>query len=285
LHHLHLLRSEEELPRVAHVCLPSASSFVALTASDGSPILYNGIELRAGDLLVHARGERFFQRTTGPCAWILMAVAPEHLHKYAEALSGKMLRQPRSSRILCPPARDLARLRRLSAQACRLALTDPKMLAHSEIAHALEQGLTHALVTCLAACDAPSASRVRERRAEVMLRFEEMRAEHPDRPSSLRELCSGIGVGERTLRTYCRKFLGVAPGRYMLLQRLKRARISLRDADPGTTSVAAIARDCGFTELGRFAQTYRGVFGESPSTTLRRASAMRTGRTKFSEFA
>jgi hypothetical protein len=34
--------------------------------------------------------------------------------------------------------------------------------------------------------------------------------------------------------------------------------------------VAEHARRHGFTELGRFAVVYRTVFGESPSTTLRR---------------
>jgi hypothetical protein len=76
LHHLHLLSCEEELPRVAHVRLPWAWSFVTLTTPDSSPMFYNGIELRAGDLLVHARGECFFQRTMGPCAWVLLAVTP-----------------------------------------------------------------------------------------------------------------------------------------------------------------------------------------------------------------
>jgi transcriptional regulator GlxA family with amidase domain len=57
----------------------------------------------------------------------------------------------------------------------------------------------------------------------------------------------------------------------MLLRRLKRARGALRNADPATASVAEIARSGGFTELGRFAVIYRTAFGESPSTTLRRA--------------
>jgi len=35
-------------------------------------------------------------------------------------------------------------------------------------------------------------------------------------------------------------------------------------------SVAEIARSCQFLELGRFAVTYRTIFGELPSTTLQR---------------
>lgn len=48
------------------------------------------------------------------------------------------------------------------------------------------------------------------------------------------------------------------------------ARSALRLADPRAASVAEIARTFQFSELGRFAVVYRDVFGESPSTTLRR---------------
>jgi transcriptional regulator GlxA family with amidase domain len=49
------------------------------------------------------------------------------------------------------------------------------------------------------------------------------------------------------------------------------ARSALRPADPANASVAEIARTFQFSELGRFAVTYRRVFGEMPSTTLRLA--------------
>jgi transcriptional regulator GlxA family with amidase domain len=49
------------------------------------------------------------------------------------------------------------------------------------------------------------------------------------------------------------------------------ARSALRRADPGDASVAEIARTYQFQEPGRFAVTYRTVFGEMPSTTLRRS--------------
>ena len=57
---------------------------------------------------------------------------------------------------------------------------------------------------------------------------------------------------------------------YLILRRLNRVRRALLRADPATATVAEHARRHGFTELGRFAVIYRTVFGESPSTTLRR---------------
>jgi transcriptional regulator GlxA family with amidase domain len=49
------------------------------------------------------------------------------------------------------------------------------------------------------------------------------------------------------------------------------ARSALRRANPANASVAEIARTYQFQEPGRFAVTYRAIFGEMPSSTLRRS--------------
>ena len=63
----------------------------------------------------------------------------------------------------------------------------------------------------------------------------------------------------------------MSPTRYHLLRRLNMARSALQRADPETASVAEIARNHQFLELGRFAVAYRAIFGEMPSFTLRRS--------------
>jgi AraC-like DNA-binding protein len=268
LHHLQLLHGEEDMPRIAYVSLAPMLVFVTFATRPDRPMLWGGVELQTGDLIFHSLGERFHQRTTGPCSWGLVGLAPEHLESYG-VLSGKPLSLPTAARILRPAARDMARLRRLHGQACRLAETRPKVLAHPEVARALEQGLIHALVTCLAAKPRDDGA-ARRHHKRIMVRFEQVLADHPNRQLHLPELCALIGVSERTLRSCCTEFLGVSPTRYMLLRRLQAARIALRDADPATANVAEIAAGCGFTELGRFAGDYRSAFGEAPSTTLRR---------------
>jgi len=78
-----------------------------------------------------------------------------------------------------------------------------------------------------------------------------------------------LGITARSLHNYCQKQLGMSPGRYIKLARLLRARMALLHADPACSSVTAIARACGFTQLGRFSVDYRQAFGEMPSQTLR----------------
>ena len=169
-----------------------------------------------------------------------MGLARKHLETYCEVLSGKTLSVPAAARIVRPAARDAARLRRLHAQACRLAETRPKVLAHPEVARALEDDLIHALVTCLAARIRDDGAARRDR-TRIMIRFEEVLADHPNRPLPMPELCALIGVTDRTLRSCCAEFLGISPSRYMLRRRLQAVRIALRDADPATASVAEIA--------------------------------------------
>ena len=151
LHCLQLLHSEEDLLRIAYVSLAPGLVFVGFATRLDPPMFWGGVELQTGDIIFHSRAERFHQRTTGACGWSLLGLAPEHLETYGSAVNGKPLSLPAAMRILHPGARDAARLRRLHAQACRLAETRPKVLAHPEVARAIEQGLIHALVTCLAA--------------------------------------------------------------------------------------------------------------------------------------
>jgi transcriptional regulator GlxA family with amidase domain len=167
--------------------------------------------------------------------------------------------------VLRPAKRDAARLRRLHAQACRLAETKPKILAHPEVARAIEQDLLHTLVTCLIRAKVNEEGTAKRHHALVMLRFEEVLAEHLGGMPRMQELCKRVGVSDQTLRSSCAEFLGVSPARYVLLRRLRAVRRALRETDPDEVNVAELARLHGFTQPGRFAGIYRAAFGESPS--------------------
>ena len=144
------------------------------------------------------------------------------------------------------------------------------MIADQGFMRSLEQQLIHALVDCLThggSCRAPTT---RRRHAEIMIRLEDALAAHIGEQPSMSELCANVGVPERTLRAFCEEALGMSPGRYLRLCRLNKVHSALLSADPGTARVAEIAQRYQFSELGRFAATYRAMFGETPSNTLRR---------------
>jgi len=201
-----------------------------------------------------------------------MSLPPEQLAACGKALTGLKLTSPSAGRALRPSRGAAVRLLRLHSRACRLAETRRKLIANPEVARALEQELLHALVNCLTADDANGNLKTRRHHADIMIRFEDALAARIGRQPSMPALCSAIGVPERTLRVCCTEFLGMSPTRYLLLRRLNMVRSALRRADPETESVAEIARSCQFQEPGRFAVTYRTIFGEMPSSTLRRKS-------------
>ena len=102
----------------------------------------------------------------------------------------------------------------------------------------------------------------------VIGRSEKFLSANSDRTLHLAEICAATGAAERTLRYCCEEHLGMGPVRYLWLRRLHLARVALIRADPAITTVAEIATRFEFWQLGRFAVSYRGLFGESPSATL-----------------
>jgi AraC-like DNA-binding protein len=275
LHHLQMVRCEEEAPRVAYVCLAPRLAFVTFPTNSAPLPVWRGMELQAGDIVFHSRGERLHQLAPRSFAWSMIAIEPGELERYGRALTGKRITPPLEGGLLRPSRRNVARLRRLHAQARRLAETNSKMLSHLEVSRAIEQDLVHALVTCLTTtCSRPDGFAARHH-ARIMVKFEEILAEHVSRPPAIPEICELVGVSDRTLRSCCAEFLGMSPTRYMLLRRLREVRSALREADPDTGNVAEIAQRFGFAQLGRFAGTYRAIFGETPSTTLRRPAGTR----------
>jgi transcriptional regulator GlxA family with amidase domain len=153
--------------------------------------------------------------------------------------------------------------------ACHLAGKIPDILAHPEVARAVEEELVRTIVHCLGEADSSEKKLPGHLRMPVMQRFERAIAEAEGEPLYLTEICGTIGVQERTLRNHCLEYLGMSPHRYLWLRRMALVRRALDLADSTERTVTMIANDYGFWELGRFSVAYRNLFGESPSATLR----------------
>ena len=106
-------------------------------------------------------------------------------------------------------------------------------------------------------------------RRQVVERAEAFLSARIDEPVSIAQLCRVAGVRERSLRNAFYDVRGMSPKRWAVRNRLTEVRRALSDANGTRGAVTTIATDYGFFELGRFASTYKAVFGESPSATLR----------------
>jgi AraC-like DNA-binding protein len=268
LPHLSLVRCTEHAPRVACMTLAPGSVVVSFPTRHQPPPIWQGVEILLGEIALHGRGEQVFQRTVGDSHWGFISVSPEALANFGGVISGVEPAQPATVKFLRPTRQAVGELLRLHQRACRLAETDPDVVAHREVVRAMEHDLTYALVKCFAGDEAHRDTGARQRRLSVVSRFEDALASQEGDHRPTRGLAALIGAPERLLRTCCAEFLGMPPSRYARLRRLHLVRRALRRADP-VASVGAIARQHGFSELGRFAVAYRMIFGEAPSTTLR----------------
>jgi AraC-like DNA-binding protein len=90
-----------------------------------------------------------------------------------------------------------------------------------------------------------------------------------NKPVRIVDLIGLTNVSSRSLFKSFRSARGYSPMAFAKMIRLQHARQML-EAGNSSTSVTAVAFDCGFGNLGHFAREYREAFGELPSETLAR---------------
>jgi AraC-like DNA-binding protein len=199
-----------------------------------------------------------------------MSLKHEDLAASSEAIVGRPLAVPSFAQRIRPSQPLQARLSNLHEAAAHLAKNAADILANPEVARAIEQALIEVMVLCLAWGEPVDARSAHRHHQAVMRRLEGVLEASSGEPLYMTELCRAAGASYRTLRDCCQEHLGMSPKRYLWLRRMHLARRALRTADPETTTVTEIATNYGFWELGRFAVAYRSLFGELPSTALRR---------------
>jgi AraC-like DNA-binding protein len=267
----------ENLPGVKHARFNLNRAVVLFLADPLQPCpRFCGVEISPQALTFSGLGSSYHLRTNGPFRWAAMSLPAHDFAAASAALTGREMRAGPETRTLHPDPAHMARLVRLHRAARQLVHTTPEVFLRPEVSNALEDELVHAMVTCLADDDQLEPRSGWRHHSMIVRRFEEFLAENCDRPLHLAEICAAIGASERILRICCEEHLGMGPIRYLWLRRMHLARRALIRADPAKTTVTEVATHFGFWELGRFATSYRALFGESPSACLHaRATARR----------
>jgi AraC-like DNA-binding protein len=91
-------------------------------------------------------------------------------------------------------------------------------------------------------------------------------------PLTLSSIAARCQVSVRSLQLGFKRHLGTSPMSYLREVRLRRAHQTLLESDPSTVTVASVAYDWGFTNLGRFAAAHAARYQEPPAKTLRRSA-------------
>jgi AraC-like DNA-binding protein len=270
LHRLWMQRFSDNLPRVGHAAGMSGRAIFSFRTQLGPSLLWGSAEMQPTNIVRHGEGESTFQRSSGSASWGAMSLRVEDLAAVGETLAGCDLTPPRNAMLITPLPSAVARLHRLHAAAGDLAENAPEIIANPDAARGLEQALIGALVGCLSEGSAGEDRSAQRHHSMIMRRFRRAVEENPEQPLYVPELCTAIGVSDRTLRICCQEQLGMSPKQYLILHRMHLARRALRESAPGTTTVTEVATRYGFWQFGRFAGEYNSLFGETPSTTLHR---------------
>lgn len=271
LHSLRVVSGWQSLASVTHVAVQTTQSgLFFLRDFQQAATTFSGIEFQPGDIASAASGSEYHHRGVGNARWGTIWLEPEDLAAFGRALVGREVRLPAAAHIVRPSPGVVSQLLSLQKAANDLATSAPDILAHPAVARAIEQALARATIACLTEPAATENFRQRRPQTVIMRRFEQILQANPDKPLYITDICAAIGVTDRTLRLHCQDHLGMNPQRYLWLRRMHLARRALALADGTVKTVTEIANDHGFGELGRFAVSYRRLYGEAPSVTLRR---------------
>jgi AraC-like DNA-binding protein len=105
--------------------------------------------------------------------------------------------------------------------------------------------------------------------SDIVSRSQKLTLESEDSPVTIAEICRRLKVSRRTLHNSFITVAGTSPLQYLKSIRLNAARREIRSS-AFTLSVSDAAYHWGFLHLSHFSTDYQRLFGELPSSTLRR---------------
>lgn len=234
-----------------------------------TPGLWEGVPSDPGTLLLYAPGAQQFAYDGEGACWARISVGAEHLERAFFAATGRELELPDAGfRRLCLETESIVRLKQ---SLCGLPTSVDAGAAPRlpSLRYRGEQLLGELCRALESAGDEPTrATRGIDPRRIVRAVDEHLEPEFPERVY-LADLAAAAEASERTVEYAFRRLLALTPMHYVKLRRLVRVQRVLRDSPPGSTTVTRVALDWGFDHLSQFARDYRGVYGETPSATLR----------------
>ena len=279
LNRLRMQRFEENLPRVHTGAVRRERKVFTFLTADQPEVSNRGRVFSLGEICADDY-ELQHVRTGGSYHFGAASLIPEDFAGSCKAIVGCELDADRSSRFMRPPSNVMGRFLRLHEMVGSIAKAAPELFQLPEVVRSLDQQLIHALVRCVTDGVVSPSTSGKLRNKVIVARLEEFLEANLNTPLYLTEVCAAVGAAERTIRYACEEHLGMGPIRYLTLRRMHLVRRALSQADSSTKTVTQIATDHGFWELGRFSVAYHALFGEPPSTTLRRLPQHRAAHLK-----
>jgi AraC family transcriptional regulator, ethanolamine operon transcriptional activator len=242
--------------------------------TDATKIRIDGRFLEQDSFLLIKEGQPFTLSTSEATQWAAILVPTDHEFLNPEFMTPQMSRlfYNKTTARVDATAEHLNRIRflvaRLSAVAHSIALDATTVrCAEEEIIVAVSRALEASSKAPTRQIGRPSFSRAR-----IIARILALLQASTGEPLFTGDLCRATGVAERTLRNIFHEYFGVGPMRLLKVRQLREIHAALLVADPAHETVTRIAARFGVWDFSLFARNYKVLFGQSPSSTLRRAS-------------
>ncbi len=264
-----LCSSRYRFPVRARFRLPEDRSLIAYVHEAGEGSWVGGEKLESGMVLLGMPGSRCELRLAAGTCWSLMLPSGHHLRRefarldfYAQTVSRRV------QRLHPEPATEVADRLQSAFDCMRLRYVEQRRdINIKALLTRLQATLLPDIISLFPAT--PDNSRTRHSHYLVLRRVENFIAANLRHEIRVRDLCEAGSTSERNLRYIFGEFIGISPNQYLSTLRLCEARRLLSESLPGQNTVRAIALECGLWDLSRFAESYRQLFDELPSETLR----------------
>jgi AraC-like DNA-binding protein len=224
-------------------------------------------EMQPGDVFVWPAGAERDARYYGGATVAVISLARSDLQSILG--SEPRLREPdawitnRYRPAVCSRVASVRSLQNLVAQ-----LEAKGASLSADVAEFWKRAVVEAMIAPIVESSLPDTDGPPPSALRIVARVEEYLGVNESRPIHLSEVCSGLYVSRRTLHRAFHDVIGLGPSAFLRRKRLCSVRKTLRSSDPMMTTVADVAMQHGFANLGRFSADYRSLFDEYPSQTL-----------------
>ena len=234
-----------------------------------APALLQDVKSVPGDVLTLAPNEELYTRFLGANTYLTTLIEPDELVSFLSTQPGAqdaaVWRQP-TTVLARDPATVAASVKQLSMLLTALAEHGPMLSAGA--GDFFKRNILEMLTAPVRDAVPYQGRRVRSA-VELVRKVDRYLVDAGNRPIHISELCAEFDVGRRMLHRAFNEVVGIPPISFLRRKRLGDVHAALLTGGPAVT-VKAVAIEHGFAELGRFAATYRRMFGELPSRTLQR---------------
>jgi AraC family ethanolamine operon transcriptional activator len=248
---------------------PTKLRNIVIPGSPSLQIEWRGHQVNGNSIMVFPLGGELESISNENFDVFVVAIAEEQLAQGVESLDLPELHTliERVEVVNCAPD-TMANLRSRFHYLTQGLETTPDLLYQAAFAHQIEIELIQQILKALNQGTVNLPIPVPRRRKYTIQAAEAYIHDHAYEGLTVGQICKALNISERTLRSaFCARY-GIAPKAYLKRYKLTHVHRQLRMANPGATTVGAIANTWGFWHMGQFAKDYFKMFGELPSVTL-----------------